>query len=152
MHRSPRFMAVRRKALWRVVQTLVVLWKVCLVELCFTVLSQAVKGGRLKCRQTVGCESCKGWRRGWCGLGLVAKLGSWMSWMGGWEVREGTNGDRGMKRGLLMVSSHGVGGWLGEGGLKAIRAWESGLETWREGGFQMGGRLVWLVKRGGRRR
>ena len=78
-------------------------------------------------------------------MGLVA-------WMGGWEVREGTNGDRGMKRRLLMVSSQGMGGWLGEGGLEAVRAWESGLKTWWEGGFQMGSRLVWLVKRGGRRR
>ena len=68
-------------------------------------------------------------------------------------MREGTNGDRGMKRGLLMVGSQRMG-WLGawEGGLEAIRAWESGLETWWEGGPQMGSWLVWLVKGGGRRR
>ena len=93
-----RILTVLRKALRRLVETLVVLWKVCLEGLCFTMLSQAVKGRRLKCRQTVWCESCKGWRRRRCGMGL-------MSWMGGWEMREGTNGDRGIKRGLLMVGS-----------------------------------------------
>ena len=99
----------RRKALRRVVETRVVLWK---VGLCFPMLSQAVK--RLKCRQTVGCERCKGWRRRrrrGCGMGLVVKLRSWMGWLGGWQVGEGTDGDRGMKRGLgrklclLMVGS-----------------------------------------------
>ena len=162
---SPRFLecnpmvqilVVRRKALRRLVETLGVLWKVCLVGLAFPVLAQAVKG--LKCRQTVGCEPCKGRRRRRCGMGLVAKLGSWMGRLGGWQVGEGTNGDRGVERGLgrklclLMVGGQGMGR-LGarEGGLETIRAWESGLETWWEGGLQMGSWLVWLVNRGGRR-
>lgn len=92
-------------------------------------------------------------------MALVVELRSWMGRLGGWQVREGTNGDKGMKRGLgsklglLMVGSQGMD-WLGarEGGLEAIGAWESGLETWWEGGLQMGSWLVWLVNRGGRRR
>jgi len=49
-----------------------------------------------------------------------------------------------------MVASYGMMGWLGtgEGGLKAIRAGESGLETRWEGWFQMGS---WMVDRGGLR-
>ena len=83
MNLGPRFLecnpmvqilVVRRKALRRLVETLGVLWQVCLVGLALPVLAQAVK--RLKCRQTVGCEPCKGWRWRRCGMGLVAELGS----------------------------------------------------------------------------
>ena len=61
-------------------------------------------------------------------------------------MREGPDGDKGTKRGLLMVASQGMMDWLGtgEGGLEAVRTRESGLETrWK------GGRLV---NRGGWRR
>ena len=115
-----QILVVQRKALRRVliclVETLRLLWKVCLVGLCFPMLNQSVKGRRLKRRQAVGCERCEGWRRRWrlCGMGnrcLVVKMRSWMGRLGGGQVREGTNCDEGMKRGLssqlwlLMVAS-----------------------------------------------
>ena len=61
-------------------------------------------------------------------------------------MREGPDGDKGTKRGLLMVASQGMMDWLGigEGGLEALRAGESGLKARWE--------CSWLVNRGGRRR
>ena len=72
-----QILVVRRKALRRVViclvETLMLLWKV-----CFPMLNQSVKGQRLKRRQAVWCKCCEGWRRRWRLCGMGNRLRSWM--------------------------------------------------------------------------